>query len=69
MKKLFDRTIKAFDKFGKPVAQLNMAGSTEYRTRLGGVCGLMIYCLMFWFSVIRLKRMSIRDRPILTEVT
>ena len=69
MKKLMDTTLKSFDKFGTPVAQLNMAGTTEYRTRLGGACGLMIYCLMLWFSVLRIKRMINRDKPILTEVT
>ena len=69
MKKLIDRTLKSFDKFGTPVAQLNMAGPTEYRTRLGGACGLIIYCLMVWFSVLRIKRMINGDKPILTEVT
>ena len=64
-----DRILKSFDKFGTPVAQLNMAGTTEYRTRLGGACGLVIYCLMLWFSVLRIKRMINKDSPILTEVT
>jgi len=69
MKKLMDTILKSFDKFGIPVAQLNMAGATEYRTRLGGVCGFTIYCLVLWFSVLRIKRMINKESPILTEIS
>ena len=69
MIKQVDGFLYMFDKFGEPVAQLNMAGITHYKTRLGGMCGLMIYCLMTWFIVIRFKQMTNRSNPTLSEVT
>ena len=41
-----DSTLKSFDKFGEPIAKLKMAGMTQFKTRLGGICGLAIYSLM-----------------------
>jgi hypothetical protein len=69
MIKQIDGFLHIFDKFGEPVAELNMGGITRYKTRLGGVCGLAIYCLMTWFIVIRCKQMTNRSNPTLSEVT
>lgn len=69
MIKQIDGFLHIFDKFGEPVAELNMGGITRYKTRLGGVCGLAIYCLLTWFIVIRCKQMTNRSNPTLSEVT
>ena len=69
MLRKIDSTLKSFDKFGEPIAQLNMAGMTQFKTRLGGICGLAIYSLMVWFSVLRVKRMYNLTSPALSEVT
>lgn len=69
MIKQIDGFLHIFDKFGEPVAELNMDGITRYKTRVGGVCGLAIYCLMTWFIIIRSKQMTSRSNPTLSEVT
>lgn len=65
----FDAFVHLFDKFGEPVANLNMAGKTQFRTRLGGLCGMAVYGLMTWFIFVRMKKMLNRENPTIYEVT
>ena len=48
-----DSAIHSFDKFGEQVANINMKGKTRYTTRLGGICGILIFSLISWFTIIR----------------
>lgn len=60
--------IYAFDFFGEPVASLNMAGCTRFRTKFGGSCGLSISMLIFWFTVTRYIMMIGRDGAKVSQV-
>jgi hypothetical protein len=51
--KKIDPIILTFDKFGEPVAALNMKGKDTYKTRVGGIFGFTIYALMLWFLIVR----------------
>ena len=64
-----DVVVHSFDKFGEPVANLNMKGKSRYTTRLGGLCGITIYSLMAWFVVVRYQKMMNRIEPVIYEVT
>ena len=64
-----DSFVHAFDKFSEPVANINMNGQTHYKTRLGGLCGIMVYSLMAWFIVLRYQKMMALSEPAIFEVT
>ena len=64
-----DAVVHSLDKFGEPVANLNMKGKSRYTTRLGGLCGITIYSLMAWFVVVRYQKMMNRIEPVIYEVT
>lgn len=63
-----DPVIHAFDKFGEPAASLNIKGKETYKTRAGGLCGIVIFTLLFWFAVIRFQKMIQRGDPIIYQV-
>jgi hypothetical protein len=63
-----DTVLHSFDKFGQPVANLNMKGTTQYKTRFGGLCGIAVYGLMAWFLVIRVQKMMDRQNPTIYEI-
>ena len=69
IRKKIDGFLHSFDKFGEPVANLNMKGKTHYKTRLGGLCGLTVFGLIAWFIVVRGQKMINRIEPVIHEVT
>ena len=69
MNRLLEGLLHIFDVFSRPVARLNMAGKTEEKTKVGGMCGMTVFALITWFLVVRIKKLVNRDGPILTEFT
>ena len=63
-----DAFVHKFDKFGRPVANLNIGGRSEYNTRVGGLCGLFIYGLIIWFTVVRTIKMVNKKDPTIYQV-
>jgi hypothetical protein len=57
--------LHAFDKFGEPVAPLNIKGQSTYKTHFGGLVGLLIYTLMIWYMISRLTKLDNREDPII----
>ena len=63
------KILKYFDLYGESISPLNIRGATKITTTVGGVVGLAVYGLMFWFFQTRLDKMIYRKDPIMSEVT
>ena len=63
-----DAFVHRFDKFGQPVASLNIGGRSEYNTRVGGCCGLLIYGLITWFTIVQTIKMVDKKDPTIYQV-
>jgi hypothetical protein len=55
--------------YGEPIAPLNIKGKTKLTTTFGGIVGIAITGLIFWFLQSRLTKMVTLDDAVMTEVT
>ena len=48
------RSLRLFDIYGVPVAQLNIKGRSQFTSACGGMLGLTVTMLLLWFMVIKI---------------
>jgi hypothetical protein len=62
------KAVKAFDVWGEPVAPLNMAGKSVYRTTFGGLVGIMVAGVISSFTYTRYNMLVERKDPKVSQV-
>jgi hypothetical protein len=59
--------LRKFDQFGEPYS-LNLKGEDKHKTRVGGLCSVVINVLVLAFFVVRVVFMVSREEPRMYQV-
>lgn len=59
--------LNRFDAFSQPYT-INLGGSEEFSTRLGGCISIILYIAIFSFIYIRTRYMHTREEPTMFQV-